>query len=308
MLPAQSPLRLLLACLLSEYYCPRILLFGLFAQASKAKVMNRKQFTEVMAELPKYLRPWPAWAVIWRHRMALEQRALPVVCVGLIVLLLGVPYLLINLTMDAIGWSAFDPAISLDEKIPFIAWMIIPYSTLYLYYPLGAILAPRNDTGRREMMVLYQTILLVSWIIFLFFIFLPTEIHIREQIPSSTRTGEGVWGWAYGGMLHNTDKPWNAWPSLHIIQSLLIVLTVDFWWRKKLLLNPGFRNTRSIARTVMWAGWILLSVSILTTKQHFVWDLATGIVVALITWKLVLKPSLTWAESEAGKSHTDAWG
>ena len=47
MLPAQSPLRLLLACLLSEYYCPRILLFGLVAQAPKAKVMNRKQFTEV---------------------------------------------------------------------------------------------------------------------------------------------------------------------------------------------------------------------------------------------------------------------
>jgi hypothetical protein len=58
----------------------------------------------------------------------------------------------------------------------------------------------------------------------------------------------------------------------------------------------------------MWAGWILLSVSILTTKQHFVWDLATGIMVALITWKLVLKPALAWAESEAGKSHTEAWG
>ena len=261
-----------------------------------------------MAELPKYLRPWPAWSVIWRHRMALEQRALPVVCVGLIVLLLGVPYLLINLTMDSIGWSAFDPAISLDEKIPFISWMIIPYSTLYLYYPLGAILAPRNDTGRREMMVLYQTILLVSWIIFLFFIFLPTEIHIREQIPSSTRTGEGAWGWAYGVMLHNADKPWNAWPSLHIIQSLLIVLTVDFWWRKKLQREPGFKNIRHLARTVMWAGWLLLSASVLTTKQHFVWDLATGIVVALITWKLVLKPALAWAESEAGKSHTEAWG
>jgi len=158
------------------------------------------------------------------------------------------------------------------------------------------------------MMVLYQTILLVSWIIFLFFIFLPTEIHIREQIPSSTRTGEGTWGWAYGVMLHNADKPWNAWPSLHIIQSLLIVLTVDFWWCKKLQREPGFKNIRHLARTVMWAGWLLLSASVLTTKQHFVWDLATGIVVALITWKLVLKPALAWAESEAGKSHTEAWG
>ena len=272
-----------------------------------AKVMNPRHFREVMG-VPKFLRPWPAWALIWRHRMSLDQRALPFTCIGLIILLLGLPYLLINLTMNAIGWSAFNPAISLDENIPFIAWMIIPYSTLYLYYPLGAILAPRNDSGRREMMVLYQTIFLVSWIIFLFFIFLPTEIHLREQIPPPTRAGEGDWGWAFGGMLHNTDKPWNAWPSLHIVQSLLIVLTVDFWWLKKLQLDPGFRNTRSIARTVMWAGWILLSVSILTTKQHFVWDLVTGIFVALITWKWALSPALTWAGSEDGKSHTDAWG
>ena len=272
-----------------------------------AKVMNPKHFTEVMGELPKFLRPWPAWMLIWRHRMSLDQRALPLACISLMIILLGLPYLFINLTMNAIGWSAFDPAISLDENIPFIAWMIIPYTTLYLYYPLGAILAPRNDGGRREMMVLYQTIFLVSWIIFLLFIILPTEIHLREQIPPPTRAGEGTWGWAYGGVLHNIDTPWNAWPSLHIVQSLLIVLTVDFWWRKKLLLEPEFGNTRRIARTVMWAGWILLSVSILTTKQHFVWDLATGIFVALITWKWALSPALMWAESEGGKSHTDAW-
>ncbi|MBC8437663.1 MAG: hypothetical protein H8D82_00160, partial [Euryarchaeota archaeon] len=55
------------------------------------------------------------------------------------------------------------------------------------------------------------------------------EITLRDQIPIEIREGSGTWGWAYGGSLHLTDLPWNAWPSLHIFQSLLIVLTIDYW-------------------------------------------------------------------------------
>ena len=251
-----------------------------------------------MGELPRLLRPWKIWSPFWHRRMGFSERLLPLTCVGLVIVLLGLPYLIINQTMNYIGWSAFDPATALDNQIPFIAWTIIPYSSLYIYYPLGAIMAPRNDLGRRKMIALYQTIFLVSWIIFLVFIFLPSEIHIRSQIPLEVRGGGGMWGWAYGNSLHITDKPWNAWPSLHIVQSLLIVLTIEHWWSE----NPQSRK-KTTARIAMWLAWMMLAISILTTKQHFVWDLFSGIIVALSAWHWILKPTLKWCESDAAMAH-----
>ena len=65
--------------------------------------------------------------------------------------------------------------------------------------------------------------------------------------------------------MHKTDLPYNAWPSLHVTQSLMIVLLLRYWkivegWKRSysgcldfalyigndykaaLLFRPGFRN------------------------------------------------------------------
>jgi membrane-associated phospholipid phosphatase len=42
---------------------------------------------------------------------------------------------------------------------------------------------------------------------------------------------------------------------------------------------------------VLWIEWVLLCISILTTKQHYLFDLVTGIAVAQLAW-MVTKPTL----------------
>jgi hypothetical protein len=194
---------------------------------------------------------------------------------------MALPYTLINHLMNAISWSAFDPVTSMDEKIPFIAWTFIIYASLYLYYPSAAWFGRKNDATVREMFAFHQCLFILTWIICLIFIFLPTEIHIRDHIPFEVRSGEGFWGFWYGDFMHSTDNPWNAWPSLHVVQSLLIVLILRRW-----------KIIYGIKEAFVWGAWVGLCISILTTKQHFIFDLLTGVLVALIAWFWFFIPAL----------------
>ena len=42
---------------------------------------------------------------------------------------------------------------------------------------------------------------------------------------------------------------------------------------------------------VLWVEWVLLCISILATKQHYLFDLVTGIAVAQFAW-MATKPTL----------------
>ena len=41
-----------------------------------------------------------------------------------------------------------------------------------------------------------------------------------------------------------------------------------------------------------WIAWVLLSLSIITTKQHFIWDMVTGGLLGWALWKLYILPRL----------------
>ena len=42
----------------------------------------------------------------------------------------------------------------------------------------------------------------------------------------------------------------------------------------------------------------MLLLSVVTIKQHFVWDVFSGIVIAMIAWKTWILPSLNSSQSE----------
>jgi len=48
---------------------------------------------------------------------------------------------------------------------------------------------------------------------------------------------------------------------------------------------------------LLWVEYALLCVSILTTKQHYLFDLATGLATAMLAWKL-FEYALALAERE----------
>lgn len=233
--------------------------------------------------------PWRLWKPLWKVR---ESRKLFWYVIAILILTMALPYSIINQIMGHLGHSAFDPSTSLDENIPFIGWSFFVYLSLYLYYPAAAYFGRVSNKRIREMFAFHQALFLMTWAVFLIFIFVPTEIHIRDNIPLSVRNGEGFWGFFYGDLMHKTDKPYNAWPSLHVAQSLLIVLLLKKW--------EVIKNSSEI---LVWICWIGLCISVLTTKQHFIFDLITGLIAALLTWRYMCIPVMAIANKSEWK-HT----
>ena len=231
--------------------------------------------------------PWRLWKPLWEVR---ESRKLFWYVIAILILTMALPYSIINQIMGHLGHSAFDPSTSLDENIPFIGWSFFVYLSLYLYYPAAAYFGRDGNDRIREMFAFHQALFLMTWAVFLIFIFVPTEIHIRDNIPLSVRNGEGFWGFFYGDLMHKTDKPFNAWPSLHVAQSLLIVLLLKKW--------QVIKNSSEI---LVWICWVGLCISVLTTKQHFIFDLITGLIAALLTWRYMCIPVMANANKSEWK-------
>jgi hypothetical protein len=245
--------------------------------------------------LPRILKPWPFWRKVWQKREEMNGWYMSIWMWGAMILLIAIPYMVINDMMNSIGISRLDPVIALDDVIPFIGPSILFYITLYLYYPAGALFAPKSDLGRRQMLVLHQVLFMMSWMIFVIFILCPTFIHVTEQVPQSYQDGDGFWAMFYADFLYQLDVPWNSWPSLHIVHSMIIVFALQHWMTQN--------DTSRFWKISLWLAWTGLAISILTTKQHFVFDLVTGIAAGLAAWWLMLKPALAWCESEEAKTH-----
>lgn len=217
------------------------------------------------------MRPWR----IWNWALAKEEKHQSMAAIIYAILLLAIPYAIINQMMAHLNWSLFNPATAIDEAIPFIGASMIFYTSLYAYYPAAAILARGDERRMKEMIMLYQSMFLVSFVVFLLFIIAPVHIDLRGDIPDNH-----AWSWAYQGFMHQTDAPWNAWPSLHVLQSLLIVLAIQRWFADSKWIKP------------LWIAWGLLVISTMTTKQHYFFDVITGLLAGYLTWKYVALPAM----------------
>lgn len=149
---------------------------------------------------------------------------------------------------DEVGSIVF----SWEHGIPFVAWTIVPYWSINLFYGLSLLL--NNDRqGVDRLAGRYLTAQVVAVICFILFPLTATFVR-----PATT----GLPGFLFA-VLGGFDKPFNQAPSLHIA---LLVIIWDHW-RHRLggLLLP------------LWHGWgFLIGASVLTTWQHHFIDMPTG--------------------------------
>tara|TARA_B110000196_G_C20954426_1_gene570912 strand:- start:616 stop:858 length:243 start_codon:yes stop_codon:yes gene_type:complete len=57
---------------------------------------------------------------------------------------------------------------------------------------------------------------------------------------------------------------------------------MTFWVNRE----HGEKPLAKVFLVLLWVEYVLLCVSILTTKQHYLFDLATGLATAMLVWKL----------------------
>ncbi|MER9946578.1 phosphatase PAP2/dual specificity phosphatase family protein [Mesorhizobium sp. M0047] len=149
---------------------------------------------------------------------------------------------------DDVGSIVF----SWEHSIPFIAWTIVPYWSINLFYGLSLLLND-NRQGVDHLAGRYLTAQIVA---VAFFILFPlTATFVR---PATT----GLPGFLFA-VLGGFDKPFNQAPSLHIA---LLVIIWDHW-----------RHRLSSFLLPVWHGWcFLIGASVLTTWQHHFIDIPTG--------------------------------
>ncbi|ESY65117.1 phosphatase PAP2/dual specificity phosphatase family protein [Mesorhizobium sp. M0051] len=149
---------------------------------------------------------------------------------------------------DDVGSIVF----SWEHSIPFLAWTIVPYWSINVFYGLSLLLNDnRQGVDRLAGRYLMAQIVAVAC----FILFPLTATFVR---PATT----GLPGFLFA-VLGGFDKPFNQAPSLHIA---LLVIIWDHW-----------RHRLSGFLLPLWHGWcFLIGASVLTTWQHHFIDIPTG--------------------------------
>ena len=227
--------------------------------------------------------PWKIWRHSWSRREMMNGHWFPFEMFLVGMFFVAVPYFASNNIAAIFLDTVWDPEIAFDRQIPVINWMIIPYTALYLFYPATLILTPKNDRGRAELIIAMQGLILITLFCVFFFMVLPAEIDLRDQLDTHwIDNSPNAFEEALFSFIHTSDNPWNAWPSLHIVHSYLLARMMTYWVRREYSEN----SLAKVFLAALWIEYALLCISILTTKQHYLFDLFTGFLTAVLAWKL----------------------
>lgn len=161
------------------------------------------------------------------------------------------------LTERAAGWNPahFLPLTAIDRAVPFMPWTGWIYATVFPF-PLLAAALVRDDRGVRTMLAAFIGVTTVLFAVFLAY---PT-VYPRPD-------------WSGGGLaalplalIYRVDLPRNCLPSGHVTAAFLTAFSVRQC------------RPRLGAALIFWAA--VISVSTLTTKQHYFWDVVSGVLLS----------------------------
>jgi hypothetical protein len=165
----------------------------------------------------------------------------------------------------------------LDAHIPFLPYTLPLYLCFFSFYLLHK---PLLSSAINKPMVFWRieaALIVMTVISCVFFVLLPTQVELRDHALLSLQTGiHPQWLVDACGGLFLLDARTNAWPSIHVSQPLFIMLAVS---------HLRLYSARKLV--VLWVLLGLVVFSVLAMKQHYVWDVVTGALLALLVSQLV---------------------
>lgn len=174
-------------------------------------------------------------------------------------------------------------ATALDLAIPFIPWLLPVYLAHFAFYCLPKPLLLGGVLQRRDYRMIQHCLLLGTLLSCGLFLAFPAVVDLREVAQHELARGAAP-QWLTNACLglFALDSTYNAWPSLHVSQPLLILLAMN-----KLRCYPV-----SMQR-LHWVLYMATVLSVLGMKQHYVWDVVSGMGLSLLLWWAWLRPRLS---------------
>lgn len=150
------------------------------------------------------------------------------------------------------------PELLLDTVLPLVpAWALV-YGALYAFLILVPILVIQRPELIRRTVWAYVLVWSTAYVCFVLY---PTVAPRPETV---TGDGFAVWGLLF---LYDADPPYNCFPSIHVAHSFVSALACR-------------RVHRTLGRVAIVSA-VLVAISTLFTKQHYVVDAIGGAVLAV---------------------------
>lgn len=158
------------------------------------------------------------------------------------------------------------PEVALDRLVPLRPIWALIYGAVYAFLIILPVFVVRQPEHIRRTVLAYLTVWMAAYVCFVVY---PTAAPRPAEV-----SGEGfaVWGLRF---LYSSDPPYNCFPSLHVAHSFVSALA-------------SYRVHRGvgIAATVCA---LLVGLSTLYTKQHYIADVLAGIGLALVAYHVFLR-------------------
>ena len=146
--------------------------------------------------------------------------------------------------------------ITLDKIIPFKAIFIVPYIYWYIFIFIGLIYILYKS--RVEYSRIFISIIIGMCSCYIIYYLFPTQIN-RPLLDNSNILNKLV------NFIYNLDKPFNCFPSIHVLNTYFIMR-----YTKKIYSKKFFYYTQIVG--------LLIILSTVFIKQHFVLDIIASII------------------------------
>ena len=150
-----------------------------------------------------------------------------------------------------------------DDIIPFIPLFIIPYASGFVM-PMLLYFFIKDLVFFRKAVLSYFIMMCIAYATFILY---PVKVVLRPESIA------GFFAPLFQ-LYYPIDPPYNAFPSLHVAQPLFAALLVyhydkKYWWM------------------IPWAA--LIALSTLFVKQHYLLDVASGLVLTAVAYFIFIK-------------------
>jgi membrane-associated phospholipid phosphatase len=189
------------------------------------------------------------------------------------------------LTLTLVGWMIvyffvnrrevadhrrLDLGTAYDERIPFVPQFALVYFSTYPFVVLPFLIL----TDARQFAWMAASFIAISLISSLIHATVPSKIERVEELQV-----EGMSGWMLG-LFQKTCKPYGNFPSMHVGLSVPVV-------------GATFLAAGPVAGTLTLVWGVLIALSTLYTKQHYIIDVLAGalggtLIYALMYWLIML--------------------
>lgn len=150
-------------------------------------------------------------------------------------------------------------ALALDERIPFVPQLALIYFSTYLFVIQPFIIL--SDARQFYwMLVSFASITVIASLIHAI---VPSKVERKEILAKDGLSGKLI------NLFQKTCKPYGNFPSMHVALSVPVV-GMNF-----MVSGPTAGNI-----TLIWA--ILIALSTLYTKQHYILDVLAGLIAGVL--------------------------